>query len=78
MNMSINMQSQQSGPSASGPPSGTISSLKTSDVKFDQLFIGTHCYAGGNPLKIGDTFRICSHDGYVKDIKVGFYPRRKL
>jgi hypothetical protein len=74
MNMSISMQSQQSEPGASGPPAGTISRLKTSDVKFDQLFMGTPGCPAGSPLNIGDTFRICTPGGFLKHIKVGFYP----
>ena len=72
--MSISMQSQQSEPGASGPPAGTISRLKTSDVKFDQLFMGTPGCPAGSPLNIGDKFRICTPGGFLKHIKVGFYP----
>jgi hypothetical protein len=76
--MSINMQSQQSEPGASGPLLGTISRLKTSDAKFDQLFMGTSDCVSGSPLKIGDIFRICTPGGFLKDIKVGFASSQKF
>jgi hypothetical protein len=76
--MSINMQSQQSESGASGPPPGTISRLKWSNLKFDQLFMGTSGCAGDSPLKIGDIFRICTPGGFLKDIKVSFYSYKSL